>query len=200
MTRTKLFALSTAAVMAAAPLSAEIINGELLSADETITTNAAKIQNLTTLVEALETAGLADDLMGEGPYTVFAPTNSAFDENPDAVAELLKPENREQLEKVLKSHVVQGDFSMERITELFDQNDGDDEHVAEGYQIIQLDEGEEELELMTLSGDTITIQDGVGEQLVLRDGMKNIHETITQGIETANGTVYVVDGVFMPAS
>jgi uncharacterized surface protein with fasciclin (FAS1) repeats len=76
---------------------------------KTIVSIAAGNKNFTTLVKALKAADLVDTLAGEGPFTVFAPTNAAFAKIPKAkLADLLKPENKEQLKKVLTYHVVSG--------------------------------------------------------------------------------------------
>ena len=76
---------------------------------KTIVSVAAGNKNFTTLVKALKAADLVDTLSAEGPYTVFAPTNAAFAKLPKAtLAKLLKPENQEQLKKVLTYHVVPG--------------------------------------------------------------------------------------------
>jgi uncharacterized surface protein with fasciclin (FAS1) repeats len=76
---------------------------------KTIVSIAAGNENFTTLVKALKAADLVDTLSGEGPFTVFAPTNAAFAKLPKAtLAKLLKPENKEQLQKILTYHVVSG--------------------------------------------------------------------------------------------
>jgi uncharacterized surface protein with fasciclin (FAS1) repeats len=76
---------------------------------KTIVSIAAGNKNFTTLVKALKAADLVDTLAGEGPFTVFAPTNDAFAKLPKAtLANLLKPENKEELKKVLTYHVVPG--------------------------------------------------------------------------------------------
>jgi uncharacterized surface protein with fasciclin (FAS1) repeats len=78
-------------------------------AGKTIVNLVAGNKNFTILVKALKAADLVETLAGEGPYTVFAPTNSAFAKIPKAtLANLLKPENKEQLKKVLTYHVVSG--------------------------------------------------------------------------------------------
>ncbi len=79
------------------------------SAKKDIVDVAAGDENFATLVAAVKAAGLVDTLKGDGPYTVFAPTNSAFGKLPDgAVESLLKPENKGKLTKVLTYHVVPG--------------------------------------------------------------------------------------------
>jgi uncharacterized surface protein with fasciclin (FAS1) repeats len=78
-------------------------------AGKTIVDLASKSKSFTTLVAALKAADLVDTLAGEGPFTVFAPTNAAFAKLPKGtVANLLKPENKEQLKKILTYHVVPG--------------------------------------------------------------------------------------------
>lgn len=80
---------------------------------------AASNDDFTTLVAAVQAAGLADTLSGEGPYTVFAPTNEAFAELPDGTVEmLLLPENKDQLVAILTYHVVAGDVSAAEVVEL----------------------------------------------------------------------------------
>jgi uncharacterized surface protein with fasciclin (FAS1) repeats len=79
------------------------------TASKTITELAVSSKSLSTLVAALKAADLVDTLSGEGPFTVFAPTNAAFAKIPKAtLAKLLKPENKEQLKKILTYHVVPG--------------------------------------------------------------------------------------------
>jgi uncharacterized surface protein with fasciclin (FAS1) repeats len=83
---------------------------------KTIVTIAAGNKNFTTLVKALKAADLVDTLSAEGPYTVFAPTNAAFAKLPKAtLANLLKPENQEQLKKVLTYHVVPGTVTSKQL-------------------------------------------------------------------------------------
>lgn len=70
---------------------------------------ATSDKNFSTLVSALKAAGLVDTLKGEGPFTVFAPTNAAFENLSDRTLEdLLKPENKNRLQNLLKNHVIQG--------------------------------------------------------------------------------------------
>lgn len=70
---------------------------------------ATSDRNFSTLVSALQAAGLVDTLKGEGPFTVFAPTNEAFENLPESTLEdLMKPQNMERLQNILKNHVVQG--------------------------------------------------------------------------------------------
>ena len=81
-------------------------------ASKNIVENAVNSKDHTTLVAAVKAAGLVDTLEGPGPFTVFAPVNSAFAALPaGTVDDLLKPENKDTLVKVLTYHVVAGDYS-----------------------------------------------------------------------------------------
>ena len=80
-----------------------------LAADKTIVEIAASNPDFSTLVAAVKAAGLAETLSGDGPFTVFAPTNAAFEKLPKGTVEsLLKPENKEKLAGILKYHVMAG--------------------------------------------------------------------------------------------
>lgn len=207
-THGKLLALSTAALMAAAPMAsfaqeavngAEIINEQALDENATIADNAMKVQNLTTLIAAVQAAGLADELMGEGPYTLFAPTNEAFDALPQGtVEELLKPENREMLQDVINAHLIEGEFTPQMIDDLLVSDD-----TSEAVAIpanVQVDYDNNTVTLTTVSGDPIRVEKGTGEELVLRDAAGNIVTTLAKDIEQSNGVMYFVDGVLMPVS
>lgn len=207
-TRGKILALSTAALMAAAPMAsfaqeavngAEIINEQALDENATIADNAMKVQNLTTLISAVKAAGLADELMGEGPYTLFAPTNAAFSKLPaGAVEDLLKPENREMLQDVINAHLVEGEFTPQMIDDLL-VSDESPERVAVPTNV-QVDYDNNIVTLTTVSGDPIRVEKGTGEELVLRDAAGNIVTTLAKDVEQSNGVMYFVDGVLMPVS
>ena len=126
-------------------------------------------ENFSTLVTALQTAELVDALSGDGPFTVFAPTNDAFAAVGDeTLNSLLQPENRDQLTSILTYHVVQG------------------EYFAEG-----LEPGS--YELATLQGDTLDVvvaDDGS----VMVDGA----HVIAADVDASNGVVHVIDSVIMP--
>ena len=79
------------------------------AADETVVAIASGNPDFSTLVAAVTAAGLVDTLNGEGPFTIFAPTNAAFEKlPPGTVEDLLKPENKDKLTKILTYHVVSG--------------------------------------------------------------------------------------------
>jgi len=89
------------------------------TAEKTIVETAASLDQFSTLVAAVKAAGLAETLSGEGPFTVFAPTNDAFAALPDGTVEsLLKPENKEKLVSILTYHVVPGSVMAKDVVEL----------------------------------------------------------------------------------
>jgi uncharacterized surface protein with fasciclin (FAS1) repeats len=108
------FSIAAFTASAIAPLHAEH-HGEKKETkkeavmEKNIVETASGMNNFTTLVAAVKAAGLVETLSGEGPFTVFAPTNEAFAKLPEGTVEgLLKPENKETLQKILKFHVVPG--------------------------------------------------------------------------------------------
>jgi uncharacterized surface protein with fasciclin (FAS1) repeats len=122
----------------------------------------------TTLVAAVEAAGLAETLMGPGPYTVFAPTDEAFAKLPAGTVEsLLLPENIEQLKAILLYHVVSGSVM--------------------AADVVTLNEA------TTVNGATVTI--AVGDAGVVLNGTTNV---VTTDITASNGVIHVIDAVLMP--
>jgi len=121
-----------------------------------------------TLIAAVEAAGLAETLMGPGPYTVFAPTDEAFAKLPEGtVANLLLPENIEQLKAILLYHVVSGKVMAADVVALS--------------------------EASTVNGAVVTI--AVGDGGVVLNGNTNV---VTTDIEASNGVIHVIDSVLMP--
>ncbi|AIZ63790.1 hypothetical protein PK28_08975 [Hymenobacter sp. DG25B] len=101
-------ALMTDSARMGKPAGVEV-GGAMMTPDKDIVDNAVNSKDLTTLVAAVKAAGLVETLKGSGPFTVFAPTNAAFNELPNgAVAGLMKPESKEKLAGVLKYHVIAG--------------------------------------------------------------------------------------------
>jgi uncharacterized surface protein with fasciclin (FAS1) repeats len=95
------------------------VTSPIFAADSDIVDTAVGAGNFTTLAAALQAAGLVDTLKGEGPFTVFAPTDAAFAKLPDGVvADLLKPENVDRLRAVLTYHVVAGSVPASEVVKL----------------------------------------------------------------------------------
>ena len=157
-----------------------MVGGAEMFADKNIVENAVNSTDHTTLVAAVEAAGLVETLQGEGPFTVFAPTNAAFEALPeDTVETLLMPENQEQLAKVLTCHVVATEAMSDAIMGMVDDDGGS--HPVETVGGCMLD--------VTYEGDQITITDENG-------GTANV--TIAD-VQQSNGVIHVIDAVLLPA-
>lgn len=156
-----------------------MVGGAPMLPTATIVANASKASNLTTLVKAVQAADLTATLSGPGPFTVFAPTNGAFDRlAPGTLDTLLKPEQKATLTKLLTYHVVAGKLDAEAIKKQVEASGGT-------------------ATLTTVEGQPIkaTLENGA---LVLTDvgGGKSY---ITQyDVEQSNGIVHVVNGVLAP--
>ena len=155
------------------------VGGGPMYPDKTIADNAPNAANLSTLVAAGKAAGLVQSLAAPGPFTVFAPDNDAFAKLPaGAVDDLLKPENKAKLTKILSYHVVAAKVTSDAVREMI-AADG-------GKHAVKTVEGEELT--LALSGDRLTITDANG-------GVA----TVTQAdVLQSNGVVHVIDTVLMP--
>ncbi|WP_332718141.1 fasciclin domain-containing protein [Pelagibacterium mangrovi] len=180
-------ALALSALLAASALSGAalaqdnpMVGGAPMSPEMNIIENAVNSADHTTLVAAVEAAGLVETLSGEGPFTVFAPTNAAFDALPEGTVEtLLMPENKEQLAQILTCHVVGTEAMSDAIMGMVDDDGGS--HPVETLGGCMLD--------ITYEGDQITITDENGT-------MANV--TIAD-VKQSNGVIHVIDAVLLPA-
>lgn len=190
-TTLKTLMMSAALLGTAGFAGAQVKNAELLDADASIVANASKITNLQTLVTAVETAGLAETLMGEGPYTVFAPVDSAFGELPEGqVQELLKPENRETLTNILGTHVVSGLYDAAELeTTMLGAEDG----IATPVEMV--DDGQITFE--TLNNNKIVVEK-VGDNIYVSTPTGERQQIIAADIQNGNGVVHAIDGVLIP--
>lgn len=158
-----------------------MVGGAEMFADKNIVENAVNSADHTTLVAAVQAAGLAETLQGEGPFTVFAPTNGAFDALPDGTVEaLLKPENKETLATVLTCHVVGKAVMAEAMQGMIDDDGG--KHPVP-----------------TLGGCTLqaTYADG---KMMLEDENGNMATVTIADVKQSNGVIHVIDGVMTPKS
>lgn len=147
--------------------------------NKTIVETAIATDALSTLVAAVKAADLVETLSSEGPFTVFAPTNDAFDALPEGtVATLLEPENKSQLASILTYHVVAGDIKAADVLGLIEKNDG--------KAIVKTVAGGEL---------TCTTEDG---KVFVHDENGNAAEVVIANIENSNGTVHVINKVLMP--
>ncbi|MEZ5779328.1 MAG: fasciclin domain-containing protein [Paracoccaceae bacterium] len=181
MTRFKPF-LAVAFTAIALPAFAEnpMVGGAAMYEDKNIVENAVNSADHTTLVAAVQAAGLAETLSGEGPFTVFAPTNAAFEKLPAGTVEtLLKPENKEMLTKILTCHVVAADASAEAI-----------------MGMIQDDGGKHPVKTVGGCEFTAMSQDG---KVMIEDGQGNVATVTIADVKQSNGVIHVIDTVLLPA-
>lgn len=160
--------------------STVMVGGAAMYPDKTIVENASQSADHTTLVAAVKAAGLVDTLSGAGPFTVFAPTNAAFEKLPAGTVDtLVKPESKKALTDILTYHVVPGRMTAADLTRAIEQGGGTAtlDTVAGGSLTA------------TQSGGTITLTDAKGGT-----------STVTQGdVLQSNGVIHVVDTVLMPS-
>ncbi len=156
-----------------------MVGGAPMSPQKTIVENASKASNLTTLVAAVKAAGLVETLMGPGPFTVFAPTDAAFDKVPkETLAKLLQPDMKPTLQKILTYHVVAGTLTAADLVKQVKSMGGMDA-------------------LKTVEGGTLTAKMD-GDKLVLVDEMGGTATVETADVMQSNGVVHVIDSVLMP--
>lgn len=158
-----------------------MVGGAAMYASKNIIENAVNSKDHTTLVAAVKAAGLVDTLQSKGPFTVFAPVNSAFAALPvGAVDNLLKPENKAQLTKVLTCHVVSADAMSHAIKMMIDNDAGKHAIPTVGGCVLQA----------TYMGDKIMLEDENG---------RIAHVTIAD-VKQSNGVIHVIDTVLLPKS
>lgn len=155
------------------------VGGAAMLSTKTIVENASAAPNLTTLVAAVKAAGLVETLSGPGPFTVFAPTNDAFSRlAPGTVENLLKPENKASLVKVLTYHVVAGNVSAAQLIE-------------------QIKAGNGTATLTTVAGQPLTAT-MTGNVVTLTSATGNKSYVEVADVRQSNGVVHVVNGVLVP--
>ncbi len=140
---------------------------------------AAGNDNFTTLVAAVKAADLAETLSGDGPFTVFAPTNDAFNKLPQGTVEtLLKPENKTKLSGILTYHVVSGKYDAAAVTDAINKNNG-------------------KFTVTTVNGGTIdlSLKDG---KVLLTDANGGTSTVAMADVAASNGVIHAVDTVVMP--
>lgn len=156
-----------------------MVGGAAMYKTKNIVENAVNSKDHTTLVAAVKAAGLVDTLSGKGPFTVFAPVNSAFDQLPAGTVDtLLKPENKETLTKILTYHVVAGNMDSKAIAKAIKKGKG-------------------KAMLKTVSGGTLTASMN-GNMLVLTDEKGGMSRVTIADVKQSNGVIHVVDTVLMP--
>ena len=172
-------AIFTLAFSAASFAQTVIVGGEQMYANKDIVSNAVNSKAHTTLVAAVKAAGLVETLQGKGPFTVFAPTNDAFENLPDGTVEtLLKPENKATLVKILTYHVVAGKLSGADLLKKAAAS-------KKGYA------------LKTVSGGKLMVMAN-GKNLMLKDENGNTANVTISDVNQSNGVIHVLDAVVTP--
>jgi uncharacterized surface protein with fasciclin (FAS1) repeats len=155
------------------------VGGAPMYPSKNIVENAVNSKDHTTLVAAVKAAGLVETLEGTGPFTVFAPTNEAFDKLPKGTVDnLLKPENKSTLTSVLTYHVVAGRIDSKELMDGVKKNHGS-------------------YELTTVQGGKLWIMQK-GNQLWLKDETGNKSRITIKDVYQSNGVIHVIDTVLMP--
>lgn len=156
-----------------------MVGGAPMYPTKNIVENAVNSKDHTTLVAAVKAAGLVETLSSSGPFTVFAPTNAAFDKLPTGtVGTLVKPENKAMLTNILTYHVVPGKISGMDLMNWIKKNDG--KYMAK-----------------TVQGEELTFW-MKGQKLYVTDAKNNSAQITIADINQSNGVIHVIDTVLMP--
>jgi uncharacterized surface protein with fasciclin (FAS1) repeats len=163
-------------------ISAEMtveVGGAPMYPSKNIIENAVNSKDHTTLVAAVKAAGLVDTLQGAGPFTVFAPTNDAFAMLPAGTVEtLLKPENKDQLTKILTCHVVGANA------------------MSDAIQKMVMDDGGEH-KVKTVGGCEFTVKTE-GDKIMIWDENGGTANVTIADVAQSNGVIHVIDAVLLP--
>ena len=155
------------------------VGGAPMYSSNKIVANAVNSKDHTTLVAAVKAAGLVETLQSAGPFTVFAPTNEAFNKLPKGTVEtLVKPENKATLTTILTYHVVAGKFNAKDIAKLIKAGNG-------------------KAQLKTVQGGVLTAS-MEGKKLVLTDTKGGKSYVTIADVNQSNGVIHVIDTVVMP--
>jgi uncharacterized surface protein with fasciclin (FAS1) repeats len=150
------------------------------AASGTVVSVAQGNPDFSTLVSAVTAAGLADTLNGAGPYTVFAPTNAAFEKVPAATREsLMAPAGKADLTKILTSHVVPGRVDAATLTQ-------------------QIQAGGGSAQLTTVQGGVLTARAGADGSVTLTDAKGGVSRVVQADVPASNGVIHAIDTVVMP--
>jgi uncharacterized surface protein with fasciclin (FAS1) repeats len=156
-----------------------MVGGAAMYPSKNIVENAVNSADHTTLVAAVKAAGLVETLQSSGPFTVFAPTNSAFDLLPAGTVEtLVKPENKAMLTGILTYHVVPGRLDSKELTKWIKKGDGT-------------------AELTTVAGGKIWLM-SKGNEIWLKDEKGGMAQVNIKDVYQSNGVIHSIDHVLMP--
>jgi uncharacterized surface protein with fasciclin (FAS1) repeats len=156
-----------------------MVGGAAMYPTKDIVDNAVNSKDHTTLVAAVQAAGLVETLKSAGPFTVFAPTNKAFDKLPaGTVGTLVKPENKAMLTSILTYHVLSGNYSSADIAKAIKKGKG-------------------KAEFKTVNGGRIWAM-MKGKNLILKDEKGGMSKVTIADVFQKNGVIHVIDTVIMP--
>jgi uncharacterized surface protein with fasciclin (FAS1) repeats len=156
------------------------VGGQPMLPSKNIVENAVNSRNHTTLVAAVKAAELAGTLQGPGPFTVFAPTNDAFENLPNGtVSELLKPENKKSLTNVLTYHVIAGKISASDL-------------------IAAIKKGNGKYSVKAVNGGMLTFSMNGSSNVMVWDENGNGANISIYDVNQSNGVIHVVDAVLLP--
>ncbi|MBJ2174632.1 fasciclin domain-containing protein [Aureibaculum sp. A20] len=159
--------------------SDDVTEKEAVKKTPTIVGVAAANEDFSTLVAAVKAAGLVETLSADGPFTVFAPVNAAFDKLPEGtVAGLLKPESKDALTSLLTYHVVTGKFMAADVVKAINDNNGT-------------------FSIPTVQGGNL-IASMSGDNVILTDESGNVSTIIMTDVAASNGVIHAIDSVVMP--
>jgi len=159
----------------------KMVGGAAMYPRKNIVENAVNSKDHTTLVAAVKAAGLVPTLESAGPFTVFAPTNEAFDKLPKGtVTTLLKPENKARLTSILTYHVVPGKLSSAELMKMVKRQNG-------------------KATLKTVQGDNLYVT-MKGKNLMITDESGNTARVTIADVNQSNGVIHVVNKVLLPKS
>jgi len=157
-----------------------MVGGAAMYKNKNIVENAVNSKDHTTLVAAVKAAGLVETLQGNGPFTVFAPVNSAFEALPAGTVDtLLEPANKAMLTKILTYHVVAGNMDSKKIMKAIKKGNG-------------------KAMFKTVAGGMLTASMD-GNTLVLTDEKGGMSRVTIANVKQSNGVIHVVDTVLMPS-
>ncbi|MEP6955563.1 MAG: fasciclin domain-containing protein [Chthoniobacterales bacterium] len=156
-----------------------MVGGAPMMASKNIVENASKSKDHTTLVAAVKAADLVATLSGKGPFTVFAPTNEAFEKLPSGTVDtLVKPENKKKLTGILTYHVVAGTMTADKLVK-------------------EIKAGGGKASLTTVNGEKLTASMS-GDSVELTDSKGGTAKVTIADVMQSNGVIHVIDSVLMP--
>ena len=156
-----------------------MVGGAAMYATKNIVENAVNSKDHTTLVAAVKAAGLVETLSSKGPFTVFAPTNAAFDKLPKGTVEtLVKPENKAMLTNILTYHVLSGNYSAKAVMAAVKKGNGT-------------------ATMKTVQGEDLTFWTK-GKDLYIKDAKGNSAKVTIADVNQSNGVIHVIHAVLIP--